>query len=136
MLADLESQERLLQGSFDIKKSNPNALSSNVTKALIVCAIFSAFQQLTGMNAITFYASQIFQSKSDVYDIYEGIKISLMTTGVNLAFTILSTLFIDRFGRKPLLIVGYLIMIIFIFLTGLFEYFNQLTLQKVSVLIY
>ena len=57
MQDDFESQAKLLQNSAGGNKSNGNSLSSNVTKALVVCSIFSMFQQLTGMNAITFYAS-------------------------------------------------------------------------------
>lgn len=37
-------------------------LSSNVPKAVVVCVIFSIFQQLTGLNGIIFYSSQIFGS--------------------------------------------------------------------------
>lgn len=107
-----------------------------MTKSLIVCGIFAIFQQLTGLNAITFYASQIFESNDDPNDISQGIKITLITSSVNLGFTIISTFFIDKFGRKPLLVVGYCIMIIFMFLTGLFEYLDKTIYEQVSVMIY
>ena len=49
-------------------------LSGNSTKALWVCLIFSTLQQLTGINGIIFYSSQIF-GNSDKYDIYDGIVV-------------------------------------------------------------
>jgi SP family xylose:H+ symportor-like MFS transporter len=66
------------------------------------------FQQFVGINVVLYYAPAIFKdmgAKTDaslLSTIYVGI--------VNLAFTILAILLVDRFGRKPLMLVGALIM--------------------------
>jgi MFS family permease len=62
------------------------------------------FQQITGINAIFFYAPTIFEktgiSQGDAF--LQTVIIGL----VNLGFTFVAIAFIDRFGRKPLLLVG------------------------------
>lgn len=67
----------------------------------IVVAIFS---QITGINSIMYYAPMIF-AKTGI-----GVNSALMQTiavgGVNLIFTFVAIKYIDRFGRKPLLIAG------------------------------
>ena len=64
------------------------------------------------------------------------MRISIITTSVNLVFSFLSAFFIDRFGRKPLLYFGYSVMITFVFLTGLFELLGYTLLQQISVMFY
>jgi MFS family permease len=71
---------------------------------LIVGIIIAAAQQLTGINSVFFYAPMIFEQSglgtnaSFSQAIYVGLT--------NLFFTVLAILFIDRIGRKPLLIIG------------------------------
>ena len=61
-------------------------------------------QQITGVNAIYFYAPTIFEASgigtnaAFAQAIWVGI--------VNVIFTLIAMVFIDRIGRKPLLIVG------------------------------
>jgi len=63
------------------------------------------FQQWTGVNAINYYAPQIFKS----FDL-SGNTTSLLATGVvgilEFLFTIPAVLYVDRFGRKTILIAG------------------------------
>jgi sugar porter (SP) family MFS transporter len=83
----------------------------------IVCAMLLAmFNQLSGINAILYYAPRIFEmagfSKSQSFSqpIYIGVA--------NLLFTLLAMTVIDRFGRKKLLIIGSVGMIVFLGLTA------------------
>jgi sugar porter (SP) family MFS transporter len=83
----------------------------------ILCAMLLAmFNQLSGINAILYYAPRIFElagfSKSESFSqpIYIG--------AANLFFTLLAMTVIDRFGRKKLLIIGSLGMIVFLGLTA------------------
>lgn len=62
------------------------------------------FQQITGINAIFFYAPTIFE-KTGIPQ--ENAFLQTVIIGlVNLGFTVLAIYHIDRFGRKPLLLVG------------------------------
>ena len=71
------------------------------------------FQQITGINAIFFYAPTIFEKTgiSQENAFMQTIIIGL----VNLGFTVLAIYFIDRFGRKPLLLVGTVSMAVCLF---------------------
>ncbi|MEH3038110.1 MAG: sugar porter family MFS transporter [Sphingomonas adhaesiva] len=69
------------------------------------CAIAIAmFNQLSGINALLYYAPRIFALGGAGAD--SALLQSVAVGGTNLAFTVLALFLIDRFGRKPLLYVG------------------------------
>jgi MFS transporter, SP family, xylose:H+ symportor len=91
-------------------------------KALFVGIGLSILQQLTGINAILYYAPEIFKSLGNSTDV------SLMQTSilgvVNLIFTLLAIKLVDRMGRKPLLYIGSIGMTISLAAVGLFIYYE------------
>ncbi|KAK7986987.1 hypothetical protein PG988_001975 [Apiospora saccharicola] len=76
-------------------------------KRVIVASVTMFFQQWTGINAILYYAPQIFQGLG-----LSGTETSLLATGVvGIAMflaTIPAVLYVDRLGRKPVLTIGAL----------------------------
>ena len=62
-------------------------------------------QQFTGINAVLYYAPQIFKNFG-----FTSVTIELLATGVTgcfqIIFTLPSVFFLDNFGRKTFLIVG------------------------------
>ena len=50
----------------------------NAFKAMLVSWSLAILQQFTGINAIIFYSTQIFQSKTDDHDIYSGLVVRLL----------------------------------------------------------
>lgn len=76
-------------------------------KRVIVATVTMFFQQWTGINAVLYYAPQIFESLG-----LSEVSVSLLATGVvgivMFIFTIPAVLYIDRVGRKPVLVVGAL----------------------------
>lgn len=62
------------------------------------------FQQITGINAIFYYAPTIFEQAGGSTDssFLQAIVVGL----TNLAFTLVAIWLIDRLGRKPLLLIG------------------------------
>jgi MFS family permease len=62
-------------------------------------------QQFTGINAVLYYAPQIFASFG-----FSSSKQTLLATGVTgilqIIFTLPAVLFLDKFGRKTFLIIG------------------------------
>jgi len=72
---------------------------------LMLGAAAQGLQQWTGINAIIYYAPRIFRQIG-----LEGGTISLLATGVvgivNFVMTIPAVLFVDNFGRKPMLALG------------------------------
>lgn len=93
-------------------------------KALFVGIGLSVLQQLTGINAILYYAPEIFKSLGSSTDV------SLLETSilgvVNLIFTLLAIRLVDKMGRKPLLYIGSLGMTIALAAVGLFIYYDAL----------
>ncbi len=84
--------------------------SKELRPLLMIGVLLAIFQQMTGINSIMYYAPIIFQK------IGSGTSSALMQTiavgAVNLTFTIVSLKLIDRWGRKPLLIVGAIGMVV------------------------
>ena len=74
------------------------------------------FNQLSGINAILYYAPRIFEMAG--FDKAHSYLQPVYIGAANLFFTILAMSFIDRFGRKTLLIIGSVGMIIFLGLTA------------------
>ena len=72
--------------------------------------LLSAFQQFVGINAVFYYSNTIWESVGFTED--QAFQTSLITTGVNVAFTIVAIALVDRVGRKPLLIVGSFGMVV------------------------
>jgi MFS transporter, SP family, arabinose:H+ symporter len=71
---------------------------------LTIGVVVGILQQITGINAVFFYAPVIFEQSGIGTDasFVQAILVGL----VNLVFTVVAILLIDRVGRKPLLTVG------------------------------
>lgn len=81
-------------------------------KPIVLAFLIAFFNQVSGINAINYYAPRIFQL---IFG--EGSELAALagTIGVgvvNLTFTILAFFFIDRFGRRALIICGASLMIV------------------------
>jgi sugar porter (SP) family MFS transporter len=84
----------------------------------VACAIAIAmFNQLSGINALLYYAPRIFELGGAGAD--TALLQSVAVGGTNLAFTMLALFLIDRFGRKPLLYIGSVVCAAALILVGL-----------------
>jgi SP family xylose:H+ symportor-like MFS transporter len=84
----------------------------------VTCAIAIAmFNQLSGINALLYYAPRIFELAGAGAD--SALLQSIAVGGTNLVFTIVALFLIDRFGRKPLLYVGSIVTAAALILVGL-----------------
>ncbi len=72
--------------------------------------LLSAFQQLVGINVIFYYSSVLWQSVGIGED--QSLLISIISAIVNIAGTILAISIIDKVGRRPLLLVGSVGMVV------------------------
>ena len=91
---------------------------------LIIIGIFlSVFQQFVGINVVLYYAPEIFRNMGS------GTDVSLLQTiivgAVNLSFTIFAIFTVDKFGRKPLQIIGALGMAVSMIALGFSFYLNS-----------
>ena len=98
------------------KKSKPkfSELFSRRMRFIIFIALgLGFFQQITGINAIFFYAPTIFEKTGITQE--SAFMQTIIIGLVNLGFTVLAICFIDRVGRKPLLLVGTAAMAVCLF---------------------
>ncbi len=84
--------------------------------ALTVGVVLAILQQVTGINAIMYYAPEIFKQTG------AGTNASLIQTIlvglINFLFTILALWLIDKAGRKALMLVGSGLMALSLFVIG------------------
>ncbi|MEM9935583.1 MAG: sugar porter family MFS transporter [Bacteroidota bacterium] len=75
-----------------------------MTLVLTIGVVVAILQQITGINSVFFYAPMIFEQSGIGTD---ASFVQAILVGItNLVFTILAIMFIDRLGRRPLLIAG------------------------------
>jgi SP family galactose:H+ symporter-like MFS transporter len=92
-------------------------LAPYVRPALVIGIGLAIFQQITGINTVIYYAPTILQGVGFT----EGGAIAATALGagvVNVGFTILAVRIIDRAGRRPLLIIGLIGMVVSLILLG------------------
>jgi SP family sugar:H+ symporter-like MFS transporter len=64
----------------------------------------SVFQQFVGINVIFYYSSVLWQAVG--FNERDALLITVITSVVNVLTTLIAIATIDRFGRKPLLLIG------------------------------
>ncbi|MEJ2604673.1 MAG: sugar porter family MFS transporter [Gammaproteobacteria bacterium] len=77
---------------------------ASLRRVLVIGVVVAVLQQITGINAVFFYAPVIFEQSGIGTDaaFMQAVFVGL----VNLAFTLVALALIDRLGRRPLLAVG------------------------------
>lgn len=102
---------------------------------ILVGILLSVFQQLVGINAVLYYAPLMFQNMGASTD---TAFLQTVVVGVaNLAFTFLAIATVDRWGRKPLLLAGAVIMAVAMITLGFLLSAQSLGLAAlVAVVVY
>ncbi len=73
-------------------------------RPLLIAVVLAVFQQITGINAILYYAPRIFEGAG--FARMSAIGQSTLVGLVNLLFTVVAILLADRVGRRPLLLAA------------------------------
>ena len=81
-------------------------------KPILLAFLIAFFNQVSGINAINYYAPRIFQMIFGEGSALAALAGTIGVGAVNLSFTMLAFLFIDRFGRRALIIGGASLMIV------------------------
>jgi sugar porter (SP) family MFS transporter len=66
--------------------------------------LLSVFQQFVGINVIFYYSSVLWQAVG--FTERQALAITVITSVTNILTTLIAIATIDRFGRKPLLLIG------------------------------
>ncbi len=90
---------------------------------VMIGILLSIFQQFVGINVVLYYAPEIFKSAGSGTDsaLFQTILVGL----INLIFTVVAIFSVDRFGRKPLQIIGALGMAVAMFGLGFTFYLEM-----------
>lgn len=91
-------------------------------KPLLISLGLMFFQQLSGINAVIFYTVQIFKDAGSTID--ENLC-TIIVGIVNFIAVFIATVLIDRLGRKILLYISGVTMIITLFILGGFFYYKN-----------
>jgi SP family xylose:H+ symportor-like MFS transporter len=73
-------------------------------KIILTGVLLSVFQQFIGINVVLYYAPRIFESMGVARD--ASMLQTIVMGLVNVIFTVVAILTVDKWGRKPLLITG------------------------------
>jgi SP family sugar:H+ symporter-like MFS transporter len=88
-----------------------------VRPALIVAIGLAVFQQIVGINTIIYYAPTTLKNVG--YGDAAAIYANLIIGAINVVMTLIAIRFIDRVGRKPLLLGGLVGMVVSLTVLGL-----------------
>ncbi len=102
---EVENQIRSVQQSINQpEKSNDRLFSKKFKIPLMLAFAVSFFNQFSGINALLYYATRIFESAGLGE---EAVVLSTVGIGIaNFIFTILGVVLIDRLGRRQLMYIG------------------------------
>ena len=134
ILTRINGKEVAVRIHEEIKKSLSHSKKSGKLFSygifVIMIGIFLAiFQQFIGINVVIYYAPAIFKDMGSKTD--ASLLSTIFVGIVNLSFTVLAILLVDRFGRKPLMQTGALIMAGAMGMLGLL-FFTNLTEVEVN----
>ena len=91
---------------------------------IFIGIMLSVFQQFVGVNVVLYYAANIFRNMGSSID--SSMIQTIIVGTVNLVFTVLAIFTVDRFGRKPLMIIGGVGMAVSMVALGFSFYFGKL----------
>jgi sugar porter (SP) family MFS transporter len=104
--ADLALEEMEAAESADPAKPAglPVLFTSNGVKLLLVGVTLAVLQQWSGINVIFNYAEEIYRNAG--YGVNDILFNIVITGTINLVFTLVALGFVDKAGRRPLLLLG------------------------------
>ena len=112
----IEEGKKILADIQNTVVSHSGKLFSFGMTVIVIGVLLSVFQQFVGINVVLYYAPEIFKSMGSGTDI--ALLQTIIVGAVNLLFTVLAIMTVDKFGRKPLMIIGAAGMAISMFALG------------------
>ena len=134
------ASKEMLQIKNSLNQNNNGIKVSYFSKAILIIiaigTVLSMLQQFTGINAVLYYGADIFE-KALGFGKEDVLAQQILLAFVNLVFTFVAMFTVDKFGRKPLLYIGSVGMIIGFLLLGVtLQQENVGMLSLIGVLIF
>ena len=139
ILEKINGKKKALIILDEVKKSISHNVSSKVLSfgvgIIIIGIMLSVFQQFIGINVVLYYAPEIFKSMGSGTDI--ALLQTIIIGAINLSFTVIAINTVDKYGRKPLQIIGAIGMSISMFALGTAFFLESVgTMSLIFMLIY
>jgi len=127
-----EIEQQRGDGSPPLTSRLKELFSKNMRLILVVGLVVGICQQITGVNAVYFYAPSIFEQSGIGQD--AAFSQAIWVGVINVVFTIIAMLLIDKLGRKPLMLIGLAGVVISMSIAayGFHQASYQLTNQSVK----
>ena len=103
---DVEEEISAIQASLDLEHHSLHEpfFCRKYSKPIMLAILIAMFNQLSGINAILYYAPSIFRMAGAASE--SAMLQSVIIGFTNLVFTMLALAIIDHFGRKRLMLIG------------------------------
>lgn len=118
---ELESINRSLKDETSFSFSDLK--KPGLKRVLIIGILLAVFSQITGINAIMYYAPEIFKATGVGSD--SAFIQTILVGVINVIFTFVAIKYVDLWGRKKLLLLGISGMTVCLFIVGLAFYTQQ-----------
>jgi sugar porter (SP) family MFS transporter len=127
-----DNPEKELQEIVESEKQslNEEPFFKKYKKPLVLAFLIAFFNQLSGINFVLYYAPEIFSLSGLGSE--DSLFNSIAIGGINLLFTFVGLYFIDRVGRRQLLIIGSIGYIISLSMIAISFYANLGTIVLVT----
>jgi SP family galactose:H+ symporter-like MFS transporter len=110
-MKDIAEQLRTPQSGWNMFKEN-----HNFRRSVGLGILLQVIQQFTGMNVVMYYAPRIFQGMG--YDTIAQMWFTAVVGLTNVLATFIAIGLVDRWGRKPILYIGFLGMAVGLGIVG------------------
>jgi len=104
--ATLDDIEEAVKEENADRASWGEVFARSVRKPLLVAVGLAVAQQITGINAIIYYADSIFAKAGFATPADQASATTWAIGAVNVLATLIAVAYVDRFGRRPLLLCG------------------------------
>jgi MFS transporter, SP family, xylose:H+ symportor len=103
-----EAEKELAEIRASLGEQHSGKLFSYGALVIFIGVMLSVFQQFVGINVVLYYATDIFKGMGLTTN--ASLFQTIIVGAVNLTFTVVAIVTVDRFGRRPLQIIGALVM--------------------------
>ncbi len=118
-----EGEKVMAEIRENIQEKKERLLSYGIG-VIIIGVLLSFFQQAIGINVVLYYAPRIFENLGASGD--ASMMQTVVMGIVNIIFTLVAIFTVDKFGRKPLLIIGSAGMMIGMLALAMFSFFDMI----------
>jgi sugar porter (SP) family MFS transporter len=102
-----EAEAASIKSSLSQEKGSWGELFSPTLRVPLILGIALAIlQQVTGINVFMYFGATIFRNLSAATGVDAGLLQQVVINGAGVLFTVIAIATVDRWGRKPLMLLG------------------------------